>query len=587
MARFDLRSRLLVKHGVRLTSKRKVLSLMGRFATSRTHLTVAYSVLRGHLIFTAPPFRAEGEICKVTPAPDLHPVLPVQRDRLVSAPGSRQTRTVLTSLGISPETSEASLGEAASLFLERDSLVHDKSRATSLAKAKLIQRYLDYCKNVLKSRKDEVSILLSEKLPLDFMQSLNAVFRPNTRRNHAGAMVSLFECALYDPTLRDFLGSSPFLKTKIAAVKDVWAQMKRKDAKEARVEQRLKIRSEGFRDAPVMEMVNFLRDFSRKVEVISNDWDRHVTIFPEELSIMQCYVATVLSLHGQRLCAALELTTGEVLSASEVLGRFVIRIKKHKTARFHGPATVCLRALHYHVLKKLAEFRSHRGETKLLHAAPGKASRSLFAPLDAYIRMNYSSFPGTTFNLVRRTLESNAHLAVAGGTDRARADINQYLNHGRGVSELYYRYRTDDHVASEAEVVESVLSQLLSLDMARYRQLDLPSTWRGEYFSRLDATAFSWITDVFMFCFVFHFFRSVSHCGPARASHHGPLDLPFPPGATQHPLHGNLRLHPVLLAGRPTPSSHFALRRTSIGTVHPRLAHGLDLRVRLDQDTHK
>jgi hypothetical protein len=367
------------------------------------------------------------------------------------------------------------LCQPARVFKEVELLRAKRSPQGTLSTAKMVHRYVHWSQ-MRKPFLSEANSLLSTELPMDFMHEMSAIFRPNTLKNHAGAMIAFLDQAQYQREIKELFGCSPSVRPKLAAVREVWTRLKQRHEREARQVQRETVRAGQLRNVPVKLMYDFL---------IANSAlsDLHTALLPSERSTADCVVATLLALHGQRLCAAINLTAGEVLDASQVNGNSkVIRIKDHKTRRSHGPAAICLREREYRVFHGLARQRASLAgrSAPLLTAPPGKGCQALFAPVNEYITRELPDWQGLTFNLVRKTIESNVHLAPFSGQQAAGTQVNAYLLHGKAVTALYYAFRSDTQVAAEALAVQSILAALVVLDLARDGELQLPKHWRGE-----------------------------------------------------------------------------------------------------------
>ena len=472
MNKFLRECRQLSKAGIRKTSRARILKLMGRYAASRSHYLVARKVLQGHLFMTKAFSNDDPKGGK--------PSKPVSRPRHTtppptSTPVARQRRSVIKDTGILPEISEEMLCQPARVFKEVELARAKRSPQGTLATAKMVHRYVNWSQRRQPFQSDAV-ILLSTELPMDFMHEMSAIFRPNTLKNHAGAMIAFLDQAQYQREIKKLFGSSPSVRQKLAAVREVWTRLKQRHEREARHVQREAVRGGQLRNAPVKLMCDFL---------IANSAlsDLHTELLPSERSTADCVVATVLALHGQRLCAALNLTAGEVLDAAPVHGNSrIIRVQDHKTRRSHGPAAICLREREYRLFRSLARQRATLAgrSAPLLTAPAGKGCQTLFSPLNEYITRELPDWQGLTFNLVRKTIESNVHLAPCSSRHVAGTQVNAYLLHGKEVTALYYAYRSDTQVAAEALAVQSILTALVVLDLVRDGQLQLPGHWRGE-----------------------------------------------------------------------------------------------------------
>lgn len=332
----------------------------------------------------------------------------------------------------------------------------------------MLHRYLDWVRNSYLTDSD-AQILLNHEWAEDFISVLKKTYKAYTVKNHAASVASCLELLLTDQTFRVELGLSYPSKPKIQEAKNVWITLKRNNEKDARAMQRAKIRSGTYRDVPVSTIFDFLLANHSKVDAIIENWDNHVLVsLPHDLGLVKAFCSVILALHGQRLCAALNLTSKAVTEPARSSGLFIIRIQDHKSKRAHGPAAVALRPEHYAVFHGLARYRiAEEGPYAKLLTAPGnKAGQSLLAPVEAHLCARHPGWSGITFNLLRKSIETNAFLANSSDFDPAKA-VSSYLLHTKGVTDLHYAYRSDARIVAESHTVQDVLAQLLVMDLVR------------------------------------------------------------------------------------------------------------------------
>lgn len=383
------------------------------------------------------------------------------------------------------EVPDKELCTTASLYREFQLRLHRVSAQTANGQARLIHRYVRWAQSSYTSKND-ADILLNHEFAENFITVLRRLFRPYSIKNHAAAVASCLDLLLCDQDFRSELGLSYASKPRIQSAKDVWLSLKRTDERVARSLQRAKVRNGSYRDVHVKSLFDFLCINDHKVDAIIKSWGDQLfadSPTPHDMDLVQAYCALILAMHGQRLCAALNLTARAVTDAVRASGVHVMRIVNHKTSRTSGPAAVGLRPSHYRVFRALARLRiaQHGSDAKLLQAPKNRASKVIFAPVDRHVAAIHPGWEGLTFNALRVTLETHSYLAnsssVATDPDKC---VSSYLMHSKKVTDLHYSFRSDSRVAAEAYSVQGVLAQLLLMDLARARLIAPPQHRTGE-----------------------------------------------------------------------------------------------------------
>jgi len=262
------------------------------------------------------------------------------------------------------------------------------------------------------------------------------------------------------------------MKAALKGAREVWETIKCRTQRQARGKQRQKLRSGSFRNAPILWILEFLIEKEDVCEISLNDIHRSDEQLERDMPLLRCVCACFMAFHGQRLSSLYNLTLEELQSATFTQGRYVVRIKRHKNCKTHGPACVALKAHQFHLIEAMANAHGENGRVFPIKPT-GHASKELFAPLNAYISNKCHSSPDITCNLIRKTIESNKFL-VQNAESHAAAQISSYLCHGKTATDLHYGFKTDAAVVAEALSVESVLACLAALDLVRERRISLP-----------------------------------------------------------------------------------------------------------------
>ena len=347
-----------------------------------------------------------------------------------------------------------------------------RSPSSTRANAKMIHRYMEWARENGDCT-DDVKILCNSEMPMDFAVVMNKTFQPFTVKNHASAMVSLIDLILASREMKDALGLGPHMKSDLRNAREAWDLIKCKTQRVARAKQRVKTRSGQFQNAPMLAIADFLIENTPKCDQILLHHDRPELDSKSDIELVRCVCALFMALHGARLCAVLNLAKKELVDALCFNGRYILRIFKHKSARFHGPCSLALRPHQFRMLQAMSDFYG-KGDKVFPINESGRACKELFAPFCAFFRKKYNlDPPDMTFNLVRKTIETNAFLEQSANI-KARDAVSSYLCHGKQVTALHYAFKTEHAVVSEAKHVEEIVTCLVALDLVREKRIRLP-----------------------------------------------------------------------------------------------------------------
>lgn len=465
MMQYSAQCRQLSKAGKRTTSIQKILGLMGKYARSKSHFKAVRSVLRGHMIEllprtgNEPPVQSSVEVFNRTPE------------------GKRaKTDYLERSMELLPRA-ENSMSDLVIIYREVE--INRKKLAVPGvdANVRMIDRFIRWSEMNTDFVGSVKSILCTER-PARFVAGLARAAKPNTVRNHCAALLSFIATASSSPELMVHFKTEPRWRKKLERVADVWAKLKREQNRIARSDQRAKIRSGAFINAPITIILEFLCEVSRAYKDLISDSNTAPLMgfqAPSAFIALQAAVSCIMALHGSRLCTALNMTVGEVLDAVSVNGRYVLRIQRHKTARTSGPAAIALSPGQYRIVKCLASLKlgSEGKSATVLPKLTGRASQILFHQVNKFIADRVEGMPSMTFNLVRKTIHSNEFL-IDQGKGSASDRISSYLCHGKPVVSLHYAFKSDRAVAADGALVEEVVSTLAVLDLVRSEKITLP-----------------------------------------------------------------------------------------------------------------
>lgn len=440
--------------GVRVTTDSQLKRILGVFANSKSHVQVAKRVLRlNGTDVREPPRQHIGE--------DELSTEPEKKNNEKQAI-ARQRRSDIDAAGLVANFGKLCL--SAQAFLKADCT--DKRKiATQAANARMVHRFVTWASSQQGHDGDkEVNLLCDTELPDQYVCVLSSVFRPFTVKNHLTAMCSLLDALLWNKDIQSAIGCTYRLKPQLKSVREVWQRLKTDAERRARRRQRAVTRSGRYANAPILWILQFLKKHAEKCEKYIEDPDLQT---PQLEEMVRCVCAIYFAIHGQRLCALLNVTAKEVFEANYTQGRFVIRVADHKTRESSGPACVAFKSHQYNLIKLMAESYGRDGRAFPIRNS-GQASANLFRPLNAFLcaKSKAASLPTVTCNAIRKTIESNKHLVGDSQSDNNRA-ITSYLCHGKQVTDLHYAYKTDQVVVAQSRLVESVVSSLAALDLVR------------------------------------------------------------------------------------------------------------------------
>lgn len=441
----------LNKRGVRTTSVETITKQLGAYGFNRALVDACRSLLANYAVCVQECSQVDEQLDYPAASP---------------TPRPRQTRAHISTVGLVAHFSE--IGRIATEFKKLETSKVGRSKTTAAASANMIHRFFDWAQRARPSLND-AQILTSLTLPEEFNKIMHCTFKAYTVKNHAAAMSTLIDTILWNNEFREKIGIEAKLKRPLGAAKRAWEMIKNQSQKQARAAQRRKIRGGHFQNVPILCILRFLMEYSRQCETDFGDITE-----ARRKAILMCVGATYLALHGQRLCAVLNMTSQELNTAVSTKGRFVVRVQAHKTAKISGPAAIALKPHQYHTLVNIASTCAINGYL-FKSAASGRASQQLFAPLNEFIQEKFPDAENVTCNAVRKTISTNMFLVKDEGSNTAEALINSYLCHGKKVTELHYAFLTEDRVVSQARTVERVISALAAQDLVREDAVKLPN----------------------------------------------------------------------------------------------------------------
>lgn len=464
--------------GVRSTTVDTLTKLLGKYANSPSHRKIAEDVLKHHAIFIKNSVQDEENQSTISSSSDEERC---QRAQKYAFDGEAQARSVPKGEGRQRQRrahiSECGLVSnfdtlcvTARVFTEAEIKHGQRTEASIRAIAQMAHRYLVWAKET--ANLSELQALLCSESPIEFARVLRGVFQPYTVKNHANSMCTVLDTILWNVHVRRSLGLQNSMKSALKSAKDVWERVKSASERRARMKQREHTRSGLFLNAPILLILEFLMENAPKCENYFAGLKTNLND-AQAMKLTRCVCACYMALHGQRLCAALNLKKTELQNASLSCGRYIIRIKRHKTSKFHGTANVALRIHQYNLMQRMAKQLSSGRDAVFPINQSGRASKELFAPLADYIRKKCNENLPITFNLIRKTVETNAFLCQ-GDQQHVRSKISSYLCHGKKVTDLHYSFKTDQRVLAESHSVEEVISALATLDLVRDGRVELP-----------------------------------------------------------------------------------------------------------------
>lgn len=468
LAEYTRRCQLLSQSGLRISSKLKVLKLLGRHACSPSHVKSAIKVLRGHMVHI-------GRLRLTQPKRPSRMRLPPKQPK-ITAPqdsGRRRTTARLRDAGFIHDFTSLTVSKLASVFGK----VHPQARSPkAVAATQMVERYLKWAEGMGWSA---TNAILSSELPIEFFKQLGQILQPNSLRNHASSVIELLNLGQTESVLSPFF--PPSKRKALRSAKKIWASLKNSAEKEARRVQRLKTRQLAFKNAPLYAICVYLEEiwkndkFADNCSLLKCRFQMGRMLSQEDSEKFRenlCVLSLYLGLHGQRKSTAFRILPEELAQAQEMEGRFIISAKHHKTFASSGPALV---ALKYHQLQAFQLFADARAaisepDTPIISSLSGKEPSDVFTPINKYLEDRHGINLKITFNWLRRTVESNKDTICQdiGQAERYRASaemISGYLVHGSEAVQHHYDFQTARKVIMKSAEVDNVLAQLIAIEL--------------------------------------------------------------------------------------------------------------------------
>ena len=188
MASFELACKQLSKRGLRFTTRKKILSVLGRQALWKKSLKVAIRILRGHMI------NLGGTHVDARPN-NQGPLNQKKCKSNVSASssgGRRETTKALMKAGFVNSFTDVELCKVSRLYMKDCLAARDMKVKDVQANANMIHRYVAYVKETHSREQD---VILSGKKVDEFILNLSKCMKPSSIQNHAVAMLSLISFA--------------------------------------------------------------------------------------------------------------------------------------------------------------------------------------------------------------------------------------------------------------------------------------------------------------------------------------------------------------------------------------------------------
>lgn len=327
-----------------------------------------------------------------------------------------------------------------------------------------IHRFVAYAQNPNRS---EFEVLRNLQKATDFVNILKKCMQPNSIRNHCAAMVDLTDVLTASRAARMQLPG--MFRKRLKSTRRHWFNLKKKFEKLARKQQRTKMVSSQFREAPVALMACYLNEFwSSGQQKIMVEAIRQKSCNNDQMKIILCVMACVLALHGQRNISVINMTNEEVQSASYFNGRYIVRIARNKTYAAFGPSAVALKKHQYELFKQVCDARDMKPSDIVMSDLKGGMTKNFFKPLQIYLLEREDEKWSLNFNLFRSTIETNRKKCAV---MKAGTKTCSYLNHSPDVAGKHYEYKTDAVVVSEYIEVETILFQITLLWCLKKRQI--------------------------------------------------------------------------------------------------------------------
>lgn len=451
------------KRGWRETDEKRVFQLMGEYASSASHREVALRVLRGHLV------KVRSNEARSREVPDKTATQLRADDG--SEKGKRgKTLQLLRQAGFVASFDPNDLCSMANSYFTVRSRDSAANKRTLVANAKFIHRYILWGMTQFATMSEQ-AVVSSAALAKKFEEAVRDILAPNSIRNHAAALFDLLQCASANWELKREFSKKEHLSLRGAA--KAWLEIKQRCDNRARGEQRTAIMNGVLSEAPVSEIIGFLDHMSRsgRIQAAINNLKENLpfcsSLVPIELQPawreLLCVLATYLLLQCVRLSAATNLTLSEVRNATQLNGQYIVRIKTHKTAKTFGSAAVVLKHHQYQLFVTFCELRDRlnfNSQTVLVSTAGGEP-RNLFGSLQQFLQNRMKTPIGITFNLMRKTVETNTFLLDQTHSQLNENLVSNYLLHGTRVTDLHYKFRSDALVCGLAAKCEEVLCQIV------------------------------------------------------------------------------------------------------------------------------
>lgn len=481
------------KRGQRSTTEDRVCSLLGRHARSTEHFEAACKVLNGHLVdvkLATPRVTSQdnaGTVSKVTPLPN----------------GRAATSQSLHSSGIVASFTDGDLCASSRQYLKTWAGRGGKGRAHLLANAKMIHRVIVFAREQdrLLTEPEAISKSGIEK---EFVYGVSGILKPNSIRNHAGAMISLMETILTDRQMADLYAKVS--KPKIRQCITYWRDVKREFDRKSRALHRVEAMSGRAPCLDIYQILSYMDDLRqrhgdrilRELSGLKSGFREVPLHLQEHWRGANCLIGCFLLLQGQRLATVQGMTMGEVERATSCLGRRVVRISSNKTFSTSGAACIAVPCHQYTFMESFLEIRRKMltPETSLLVSVNGKHVGNVIAPLQKYMASRHRLQTGqdldsdqiVTNKMMRRAIETHLYLLPTFDLKETQDRVALHLCHGEKAVAAHYRYKTDVSVVMGSQSVQSVVALILSIDLVKRLHL-LPQDPKGLiYFQILNAT---------------------------------------------------------------------------------------------------
>lgn len=489
LLRFLEACKQLSSSGLRTTSKSKVLKLMGACSTSRTVFSAVKNVLRGHLIDVDD-----------QPTLDLKPSVVTRMDRIsltdrankassetrpsqchpFISHGRGQTSALLKQRGLVHSFVGVELCDLSKVFLE----LGKGSTSDKTLSARHIHRFIDFGLNEQADLSEE-QVLCSDVLARRFEVQVQDVFMPNTMKNHASSILDLINLCFARKELQEAF--PPHKRQSLNQAKEVWMAMKRRADRLAAKVQKRKILSAPVTEAPLNYALMYLeqtRGSGTLDDCLTSAESGNATNSQQATII--CCLAIFLGLHGQRRCAAENLTLQELETAQRCHGLYLVTIERHKTDKEQGGSTMALFEHQFLAMLRYGRARARASTEEtvfVLRTLRGKLLSNPFDPLTKFVRARTQFKDGIHFNTFRQTIETNKKFAGVTISGKQCDAIHSYLGHSKTVSKKNYEFRTPSVICSDASEVNNTLFQVTAYQIVEAGTLPklLPSNALGKY----------------------------------------------------------------------------------------------------------